>query len=221
MKVLNTEAKVFWTADPDEVVPLRGLAPHDLIGVLQQHFGFLRGPTTLPAPGKGYDFEQGRFAGPDGQIIIKILTVFMDGMSVEVSSNTDDALFIVYQALQIGKQLGVRDPITQPTILLQSTAMFMFDNPLSNILRNRDETLGLVEGAIQLQFPSHHELNSLAFSVDPLTLPQKIGNINPTIFRIDRRASFPYSENRFASFANTSTQNHIHLLENFEKLLSN
>ncbi|HUO04142.1 MAG TPA: hypothetical protein VMU16_02985, partial [Candidatus Binataceae bacterium] len=56
--------------------------------------------------------------------------------------------------------------------------------------------------------------NALQFGYDPLKAPK----FPPTIFRIERRSEMPYSENLYFSEAGTTTDNHLTILNRFERI---
>jgi hypothetical protein len=65
-----------------------------------------------------------------------------------------------------------------------------------------------------------HQLRAIDFAIDPDTLPRRLANLNPIAFRIERRRDVEYSLNRFFSFANATTSNHLVILEKLERLAS-
>jgi hypothetical protein len=62
------------------------------------------------------------------------------------------------------------------------------------------------------------EFQGLRFDADKSTIPGRIAAINPTAFNISRRTDVPYDMNRYFSQANASTDDHIELLEEIERL---
>jgi hypothetical protein len=65
-----------------------------------------------------------------------------------------------------------------------------------------------------------HQLRAIDFAIDPGTLPRRLANLNPIVFRIERRRDAEYSLNRFFSLANATTSNHLVILEKLERLAS-
>jgi hypothetical protein len=60
-----------------------------------------------------------------------------------------------------------------------------------------------------------YNVHRIAFSVDPLGIPQ----FRNTQFFIERRLKSPYSENRYYSGAPMQTEEHLRLLETIEREL--
>jgi hypothetical protein len=63
-------------------------------------------------------------------------------------------------------------------------------------------------------------LLTLRINFDPADLPPRIADINPTLFTIERRLGpIPFDLYRYFSQANATTEKHIELLEEAERLV--
>jgi hypothetical protein len=62
------------------------------------------------------------------------------------------------------------------------------------------------------------QFGSLHICAEKTTIPGRIGPLNPTTFNLARRIDIPYEANRYFSQANTTTEKHLELLEQIERL---
>ena len=115
--------------------------------------------------------------------------------------------------------MGLREPQTPPNMVLQSMIVVDYEGSIDKLAGHFDVVSGLLDEKISIE--GHHQLRAIEFAIDPATLPRRIAHLNPTVFRLERRLNTEYSSNRFYSFANTFTENHLSILEKLEDLISN
>jgi hypothetical protein len=145
---------------------------------------------------------------------IPLLTIYSDGTSVNLQSNTRDAETVLQTTLEIFLSLGMREPTMPPLHYYLSTIVADFDKSLDSLFPP-----GLLQN-ISAAMPVHGRAQFFAihFNFDPSTIPGRISRINPSQFRIERRLEIPYDQNRYFCQANTTTEKHIELLEQLERM---
>jgi hypothetical protein len=214
MKILSTEAQAWWIALPDEIRPVRGVDGRAIASGLQSIFSFQSGPTEK---GGGIEFLDGRLTRGDQTILITKIAVFSDGINVHVPTNTDDAETVLQVILAFVFEIGVRQPISEPLHFYQSTIIADFDSSMENFLPSA--LLGKIAKAMPIAGES--QLLTIGTNFDTTEIADaRWRGINPTLFRIDRRVSVPYSLNRYFCLANMRSSQHIDILEDFEKFVS-
>jgi len=212
MKVQNTDSQVWWIALADEIRPVRGIDGPALASGIQSIFNFPSPPNEMK--GGGTEFFNGRLVDGDHDILIEKITLFNDGINVQVPTTTEDAEIVLQKALTFFFDLGVRPPTTRPLHFYQSTIVADFECPLESILPNA--LLKKMSKAMPIAGDSH--LVNMATSFDPATISDgRWRGINPTVFRIERRASIPYDVNRYFCVANMKSADHMDILKDFEK----
>lgn len=218
MTPLVIDSKVWWIAKPEEIRAPAGTPIVDAVKVLVERFQFAQGPQTIPGPSEGYKFHEGKITRNDRPIAIKELTIYNDGMSVEIYSSTDDARAAIEEFLSLGRQTGMRAPVTPPLWLYQSFITFELSESVDGLVKDFDFWSTATNKAIGV--PGFHQLKVIEFAIDPKSLPEKISPFGATSFRIERKTSVDYSTNRYFSLANTSTENHLHLIGQLEERLA-
>jgi hypothetical protein len=216
MIVQSVESKIWWLIRADEVRAIGGIPIVRTVQRLVQQFEFAQAPTSLPGPNDGLKFQEGRFAINDRAVAIKEMIIFNDGVSIELYSTTEDNFRCLEVVLQVGTELGLRPPQTAPNVLLQSMIVVDFKASIDKIIGGFDDVSRLINENIGIE--GKHHLRGFEFNIDPTTLPAKLAPFNPTVFRIERRLQVEYAANRYFSFANANTANHLVILEKLEAL---
>jgi hypothetical protein len=213
MKIHTTDAQVWWIPLADEIRPVRGIDIKEIAAGLQSIFNFQSPPTEK---GGGIEFSNGRLAGPKTVLVTK-LAIYNDGLNAQVPTDTDDAEAVLQSALAFVFDIGVRRPVSRPLHFYQSTIVADFESPLEAILPN--PLLRKISKAMPFAGDSHLLNIATNFDASAIADPRWRG-INPTLFRVDRRASVPYEFNRYFCVANMTSSDHIDILEEFEKFAS-
>src|SRR5262245_22198334 len=214
----STEAKIWWLAKADEIRPAKGVAVIDAIRKIMERFQFAAAPTNLPGASEGFKFQEGKLVFRESTIVIKELTIFNDGLSVDVYSSTEDARLVIDQVLMTCGELGLREPITPPFILLNSLLVVDFPTALNKLVADFDKLSKII--ASNIDIARREDLRVIEFQMDPSLLPRELANLNPTAFRLERRVNTEYGQNRFFSFAHTDTEKHLNILRQIEDLIS-
>jgi hypothetical protein len=217
--VQSTEAKVWWLAKADEIRAVKGVPVLDAVKKVAERFQFAAAPTTLPIGGEAYKFQEGKLVHESGTITIKELSIYNDGFAVEVYSTTDDARIALDQVLVLGFELGVRRPVTPPLILLNSMIVVDFPNAINGLVVGGPDSLSEII-AQNVSVSGKEDLRTIDFQMDPASVPREWGTLNPSAFRLERRANSEFSLNRYFSFAHADTEKHLTILRHVEKLIT-
>lgn len=213
MRVQTTSAQVWWIALADEIRPTEGLDVGATYAALKEAFGFAAIPAA-PAQGGGMEFVNGVLRTTDRPIVITKISVFNDGLGIDVPSNTQNAETILQAVLAFFYSVGVREPTTPVLHYYLSTVVADLDHSLDNLIP--PSLLKLVEKATQIEGRS--QFASISINMDKSTIPGRIGPINPSLFNIARRIDVSYETNRYYSQANVTTAEHLAILEEFERV---
>jgi hypothetical protein len=210
MKIQTIESQVWWIALADEVRPREPIPFSTWTSALKQTFQFIDGPS-FPKAGEGTEFKLGTWGGT----VIDTLSIYSDGIQVRLQSDTRKAEMVLQEALGLFSSLGWREPISAPTHFWVSQIVADFEKPLEGLfppqlIKSLSEASGL--NAVS-------SVAAIHFNADPLTLPPRVAAVNPTQFRIERRiGQIPYEQNRYFCQAHATTEKHIELLEQLERL---
>ncbi len=212
MKILTISSKVWWLAKADELRPKKGAPIVDWVRRVVEAFRFAQAPVALPPPTEGMPFKEGAISTPDGVAAIRELTLYNDGLSVEMHSSSDDALIAVSAILTLLSELGMNEPITPPRFVFQSMLTFETESDLNRLAALYDPISAAIKQATGSELP--HLLRTIEYTVDPKVAPP----FGSKVFRLERRNDEPYAAGRWFSFANATTQAHIELLGTVENL---
>jgi hypothetical protein len=215
MKIQNTEAHAWWIAIADEIRPVRGIDGPKLAAGLQSLLNFASPPSDMK--GGGVEFLNGRLVDGGHDLLITKLGLFADGINIQVPTTTDDAEIILQKVLTFVFDFGVRRPSSGPLHFYQSTIIADFECSFESILPSA--LLRKISAAMPIAGEAN--LLNIATNFDPAKITDgRWRGINPTVFRIDRRASAPYDLNRYFCLANMKSSDHIEILKEFEKFAS-
>ena len=220
MKVQSVDSAVWWIGNADEIrSPMATTSFATIIDWVMQEFKFFVRPTQLPGENEGLKFHQGMMRDEDGaEISIREFTLYQNGVNIIVGGPTDSAQKVLEKTLNTFIGRGVRMPERKPIHFFQSEIVADFVKSADHLIANFESVQALIKGC--MLFPGEPQSSGLSFSIDPSTLPTEIAAINPTVFRLDRRAGVEYESNRYFSFANSTTKNHVAALEAIERLIS-
>jgi hypothetical protein len=189
----------------------------DLVQRLVERYGFLTFPKTIQdyRSSTGAAFGAGRM----GEIIIENFTLYAQGVVIDTRSSTDDCDRVFIDAAKwIAGMTGIEfseERITRRFYVSQVS--FSSDlkleslNPKLKAISERLTEIVSKSASRQIEF----ETTGISFQVDH--------SKNTSLFwqpmRIERLEGSSFQENKYFSAAPTSTDEHIHLLEEFEKAL--
>jgi len=175
----------------------------------KETFQLFPSDTTQPIP-----FRHGRVVINDRVIVIDWLQIYVGGIQVTTQTNTTDAL----TALDYIADWGIREfgltlePVKSPGFFSQIN--IRFERPLPELfpqLRPIAREISARHPDI-LTFRPEFELGALQFVYETKS------NFNPVVFRIERAANIPFAENLYLSDAPLTTDDHVKVLEDFERV---
>jgi hypothetical protein len=214
MNIQTTEAQAWWIALADEIRPRDGLDVAGAMTAIKETYNFPVVPTGPAKPGGGYEFNNGVMRDGATPIVILQIGVYNDGLNINVPSNSTNAEKVLQKTLEIFYSFGVRKPITPPLHYYLSTIVADFESSLDSLMPS--PLLAKISAALPIE--GRAQVSSFNINIDKATIPARLGPINPSIFNIHRRVDVPYAQNRYFSQANMTTEDHIALLGEVEKL---
>ena len=181
--------------------------------MIVERFGFAKYPQKPEEfdESKGVEFVEGNFDG----IGIDKLTIWFNGVGIDVRSSTDDAKAILVKAFDwLKKEVGLSyspEMIKRWAYLTQVTFYTDVDfdtvHPaFANLAHRLTTAVSEIQGST-FEFRS----NAIGWGFDRTQRQSAISD-----FSIQRRADTPFSENKHFSQAPLPTDEHIKLLEQFE-----
>jgi hypothetical protein len=159
-------------------------------------------------------FRHGKLIFDGREIVVDFLQIYRAGLQVVTVTNTSDALTAVDQIAQWGirafdlKLETVKDPG------FYSQLQVRFEKPLPEMFPKLKTIAGEIGDKHPdiMDFRPKYELTALHFSYAPKN------KTDPVIFRIERAGNVSFSENLFYSDAALTTEEHIKVLEDFERV---
>jgi len=219
MKILAIRlARSIWLIPPYFLNP-KGVFIRPSLEALKERYKFQKSPFESPAPipnpKDGAKYENGAFSVEDETVMITSATIHDDGFVVDTRSSTahgdaflDDALSWIAQ--KHGLPIPTELPITK---LYASELNVIFDKAPQFLDPKLAPFLKEVSSAISDEKTGKADFLSFQFSTDPTVHPRQ------DTFRIDREINAPFEQNRYYSFATTTTDVHLKLLKKLESLL--
>jgi hypothetical protein len=187
-----------------------------MIGAMKDRYSFLKTPldNPFPKPNEGYKYENGAFNGKNGTVSITSVTIHDDGVVVETRSSTDDGDAFFEDAVNwSSKEFGLPPYSSVPIRKIYASELNVaFDN--APLILNPRLAKFLDDVSLSIGGSGKGNVDCLGFrlATDPDV------SAKPAQFTFEREISTPFKENRYYSFATTTTDAHIKLLEKLEKL---
>ena len=216
MNTLTIDGEFWWFVRPDDLRPVRGLSIHQVVKRIQEAFNFASVPTSLPAEGQPFIFKEGVFRQGSGDISIKFLESYNDGVHIKVESSTEDADIVFNKLRQISVELGGRPNITPLLTYHISTIVVELDHGINQAIDNFSKITSLI--ADHLEISATVGLKGIVFGGEPVDSSPLLQKLNPTNFRLERRVDTSFEENWYFSTANMSTSAHIEVVRSLEAL---
>jgi hypothetical protein len=212
-------ARSIWLFDINELNPKgRSLFPDVLLWAGEKYSfeSFPKSMAEVDQEKKAYLFTRGEFQSDEGPIDINF-SIYADGMVAETWASTEKGDQFLDEILRSAtSKFGLTfGPETVQTKQYVSEIVVRLENDLTEISHNFAQFCGSLSGL----FGKHHlppfEMTGMIFSPDISASSYK-----PPGFLIERKSGFPFKDNRFWSKAPFATEDHLFLLEQFEKLLA-
>jgi hypothetical protein len=202
--------------DVGELNPAGKASIHNLITMLRDRYAFQFVPTKPEdfQQSEGIELKSGFF---EGQVIAN-MTLYNDGIKVDLHSSTEEAQVFLRRTLQwLADNAGItyyEGMLKRWGFLSQLTYHSETDidavNPALQVVGHETSQLVNERTGLDVQFRT----NQIFLNFDR---SYKDSPIAP--FSIERRAKQPYEEGKYFSSAPLQTKDHIRILENFESSL--
>lgn len=183
-----------------------------------ERYKFMKSPELLrTADSRPGDFyEEGIFTNARGENIGVSLIIYNDGLVADATGNTQEADefmddFVVWASVSFHlaphQEILKAKRYTSVVYVEMEKSLDMLNPKLAQCCNLLSSKLG----------PN----NKAAFETTGISLGVDEGlNDRPNPFRLEREEGTSFSENRYFSVAPLQTQDHLDLLEEFEKILS-
>jgi hypothetical protein len=217
MRLQIADGGVWWISKVEEVRAPHGMPLHRVIDEVRSAFRFMSVSDSVPKEGEALLFREGSIETDDQEITIKLMELYTNGVHIVTPGNTDFADIILERTITLFVKMGMRFPDSPPIYFHTSEVIFDLDKSLDSIIAHYSAISSLISKNIP--HADAIQCAALAFGSDPKLLTPEMAAVNPTIFRIERRTGEDYDDNRYFSFANTSTEKHLEILQELERLL--
>jgi hypothetical protein len=217
MKLLTADGGVWWISKVDEVRAPNGISLQRIISAVRDTFNFSSIPTGVPKEGEAYAFGEGFLDANGDEIVVRTMELYQNGLHIVTPGGTERADKVLRHTIELFSGLGMKYPESAPVQFYTSEIVVDLAKSLDSLIANYTVIRRLLEPNLPLA--RHVHLAAIALNADPKSMPLELVSINPTIFRIERRTGESYASNRYFSFANATTINHLAILEGLEKVV--
>jgi hypothetical protein len=217
MKLHVADGGVWWVSKSEEIRAPHGIPMRRVVDAVQSTFRFMSIPEVLPKETEALSFREGFLVVDSREISIKLIDLFNNGVHIVTPGGTEFADIVLEHTIRLFVEMGMRFPESPVLHFHASEVIFDLDKSIDSMISN----YSAVDALISKHIPHADNVQcaALTFSSDPKSLPPEIAPVNPTVFRIERRAGEAYDDNRYFSFANTTTADHLEILRGLEALL--
>ena len=218
MKLLSIYiARLTVLVETAEFNPRNQVSLPDFMKAIIERYGFLKFPIAIEEfdLDKGVTFSLGKLK----EINIRNVILYDTGTVIETGSSTRDCELIYEDLVQWVRELvGIEyRPILPERKFFLSEVSFQSNLRLGTVNEVFTSLASRVSAAASAYARQRFDFEPVALIAMPDMSNVKIG---PTAFRIDRLARAPFEEQKYLSSAPLHTEDHIQLLEEFEKALS-
>jgi hypothetical protein len=193
----------------------------DAVRAVVDRYKFVEFPTQphefLPAdPNQPTSFRHGKIEIESRTVVIAQLQVYQMGFVVNTDTNTTDSDWIADDILHwASSHFEITFEPIRPVGHLSQLEV-QFEKRIADFFPAlKAVSAGMSKGLDDFwEFHPSYELASLTFSFDPSLHPSLV----PAFFKIEPRVNIAFEENIYFSEAPLSTDNHVTLLERFERV---
>ena len=217
MKILAVRAaKAIWLV-PTAFMNPTGRYIYADIAAIRDRYSFLKSPLDKKLPpdhDDGYKFENGAFQIKNVDIEIVLFAMHLDGIVVETRSSTDDSeLFLNDFFVWATKELGFAKATDLPFKKIYSNELnFTLDKSPAFLNPALSSFFEAANSAIGKEAAGGSDFVQATLGTDVTR------NKSQQTFTIAREINTAIGDNRYHSFASTTTKAHIAILEKLEKL---
>jgi hypothetical protein len=206
----------------DDVLPQPGLMMRDLIEFVAESYRFAVKPqipaNVAPFMVQNFVFQSGELISGDTKLPIVQLAIIPNG-DIVTAATTDIADKILEDFMErLDATFGYRFASAEKERAYQSNVVVEFEAGVEEKIEIFRRLEKILEDASLREAP--FKFKRLAFGSGDIQAIQSSGTIREienSDFIIERRATEPYSRNRYFCSAPTTTKNHIKVLHEVEK----
>ena len=218
MRLINVSiARSVWLFPTDGLNPL-GLDSLALLIAVKERYAFQKAPSTpediTPASG-GLEFLNGSFEYEEKKIMLTALKIFGDGVIAETKHNTDASDALLEDVLKYAvDSFGWKFDESMVKRKAYYSELVM-DGKLT--ISGVSDKLQRISNLLSEDRPRNpFSVAGVRFGVDPTVE----GDSNIPQFVIDRRAGVSFAEDRYFCQAPFTTEGHLQLLGEIEKVIN-
>ena len=195
--------------------PVSGLNERHLIGAIGQRYSFGSSPnmsSRADVQGTGLVFEFGFFETEAGEVTIHSLSIHNDGVVVRTNKTEDAEAFFGDLTNWLIEDFECRKVRTKSHYL--SEIVVDFEKPMATALNNYDKLTSLILSSV------HENREARAAALNSLSIEFVTSAGEVPRFVIERRQGTTVEEERYFCTAPFTTEQHLKVLEEIERLLS-
>jgi len=205
-------ARAVWSIPPYFLNP-KGVYMRPIIEGLKSRYGFSKTPLDGPIaqPGGNIKFEDGAFSVNGGAVAISQLSFLDSAIVVDTRSTTENADSFLIDAIGwASKEYGIGSAEGLPIRKYYLSELNVgFDKELPIINQKLKDFISTVSSVVG----GNADFLGLQVGTDPTV------NLIQGVFKFEREAMAPHTQNRYYSMATTTTKSHLKLLEGLEAAL--
>jgi hypothetical protein len=224
MKLIGAEfGRLTMLVDAIDLGTRAGIYLPEAVLTVQQRYSFVHPPTLAPAAQQQqqqiYRFEQGRFHRKDKTYNVSAFEVHPFGLVVQ-GPDTDAAEAFFDDLFEMDSDYSwLKRPSRPPTKVFLSGLVVEFSKEVNQVLKKWNAVCALFSSQLKETYGIEQrvQVGSIHLKPDPQRIASRLSTLLGD-FTLDRRLYEPYEHHRFYSMAPVRTDDHIALLENFEKI---
>jgi hypothetical protein len=227
MKLIGTAQGIAAVRVPaEEVYPASNPPVQNIVSGVRALFSFATAsPPDVLGTGNPIIFQIGRATKEEQEFGIQHLIMLPDG-DIVASTNTDFAEYGLNMLIKyLDNEFGYKMEQKSSTRYYSSTIIVEFENEVGDLIPSFKKIQRIIAGETKMEVHDPFEFLRLSFTKGLSRMPvlpsaSLLDNVQNTDFVIERRASQPFSVNRFFCSAPMRTEDHIKALEKIEGLLA-
>ncbi len=208
----------------DEVTPINGVMARHVIDFINKLYQFSVTPDIPegipPIAVPYYVYQSGVLERDNETLPIQQLVTFQNGYMVTARNTGVGDAILDHLTKELDEGLGYRFSSAKQSRTYQSSIVVQFEPALEERIATFDRIEKVLNERIRR--PRHpFKTKRVAFGygdVAAVTAPVTIATLEESDFVIERRASEPYSENRYYCSAPVSSPDHLKILEAVESV---
>lgn len=190
----------------------------DVIAAVQARYGFTDVPKDLSEldPGKGVDFLHGKFESAGGPVVINLFKYYSAGILAQSSATVENTeLFLIDLIEFASSEFDLQTDSRFESNFVESQIVVESKIDLDALLTVQSKIIEFINAEIASRGFVHHFLTTgFEIGYDSVAYPRP----GLSAFTLQRRLNEPFDSNLYYSRAPLTTNAHLSLLANLEKL---